>query len=204
MGKDRPAVWFPLALFGFALLALVVYSFAYASWFAWSPATGDPGRAGMVTAQATMVVTTASTSWGPGIPGGSGAWLVVNVAVFLGTLVFYAVRARRLGKPIRRRWLAALALGGPVAIVLLDFTAFWELRLESNTRGVLVAACGLLVLAWLERSRILLVVAALVALADAVLLNGVAGALLAAAIVFTGAFAALLQPAERHRGEWTG
>ena len=214
MGNDRAAVWFPLALFGFALLALAVYAFGYASWFSASSATGGydlvvPGQqlgtggvggTGLATAQVTMVGIAVSSSGGPGIPGGSGAWLVVNTVVFLGTLVFYAVRARRRGTPIRRRWLAALGLGGPVAIALLDFTAYWDLRLDSETRGALVAACGLLVLAWLERSRILLVVAALFVLADVVLLDGMVGALVAAAVVFAGAFTVLLRTPRRQLG----
>lgn len=213
MGNDRPAVWFPLALFGFALLGLAVYAFGEASWLSSSvPVSGfqfDTGGHSLGTggvggtgypAEATLVAIAASSSWGPGIPGGSGAWLVVNTVVFLGTLVFYAVRARRRGTPIRRRWLAALALGGPVAIALLDFTAYWDLRVESETRGALVAACGLLVLAWLERSRILLVVAALFVLADDVLLDGMVGALVAAAVVFAGAFAVLLWTPRRLPG----
>jgi hypothetical protein len=204
--------WFPLALLGFALLAMVGYSLGYGSWFAWTPldeihqqglGTGEVGGTGYATTQAVMFASTAArhaVSWGPGIHAESSAWLVVNIGVYLGTVVFYAVRSRRRGTPIRRRWLVALMLGGPVAILLLDLTAFWELRLDGDVRGPLLAACGLLVLAWLERSRLLLVVAVLFALADVVLVTGMAGALLAAAILFAGAFVTLLRTPRRLPG----
>jgi hypothetical protein len=83
-------------------------------------------------------------------------------------------------------------VGGALAILLIDLTAFWQFRMADDVRGPLLAACGLVLLAWFERSIVVLVVAGLFALVNVVVFGGAVGALVAAAIAFAGAFAALL------------
>lgn len=206
--------WFPLALLGFGLLAMVVFSVAAWPWFDYGPyssgawvsdlhgmgigGVGGTGYGGEPTASfatATQVTGDAwgsLVSWGPSVKYASTTWLLLNIGVFLGTVVFFAVRARRRGTPIRRWPLVGLLLGGPLVILLADLTVYWELKLDGDLRGPLMTTVGLLLLAWLERSRLVLVVAALFALVDVVVLSGVPGVLVAAAVVFAGAFAVLL------------
>ncbi len=198
--------WFPLALFGFGLLAMVGFTIGSSPLWDFGPysaadggfqlvtgnlqmGTGGVGGTGYVTAVAPASGWSPLWSWGPGIHAASTAWLVVNIGGYLGTLIHYARRDRRL----RGGRLVALVLGGPVAIVLVDLTVYGELKLDGDVRGPLLATVGLLGLAWLERSRLVLVVAVAFALADVVLLAGAAGALLGAAILFAGAFAVLLR-----------
>ncbi len=200
--------WFPLALFGFSLLAMVGVSLGQASWFAYAPFNtagsavqfltqnqqlGTGGVGGTAYSSSLTFVTqprgwSPMVRWGPGIHAAGTAWLVVNIAVYLGVVIHRAVR-----DGLQRRRLVALLLGGPVVIILLDFTLFWELKLDADVQGPLLATAGLLLLAWLERSRIVLLAAVLFALVEVVLLGGTAGALLAAAILFTAAFAVLLR-----------
>jgi hypothetical protein len=198
--------WFPLALLGFGLLAMVVFSVGYAQWFDYGPysaldgawqstglGTRDVSGATYATAERVSADNWGPfTTWGPHVKYASTTWLVLNIGVFLGTVVFFAVRARRRGTPIRRRTLVGLLLGGPLVILLADLTVFWELKLDGDLRGPLVTTAGLLLLAWIERSRLVLAVAVLFALVDVVVLGGVTGVLAAAAVVFAGAFAVLL------------
>lgn len=206
--------WFPLALLGFGLLAMVVFSVGYSQWFDYGPYSaadggwqstglGTGGVGG--TAYATAVRVSADTwgpvtTWGPNVKYASTTWLVLNIEMLLGTVVFFAVRARRRGKPIRTWTLVALLAGGPPAILLADLTLYWELKLDGDLRGPLMTTAGLLLLAWLERSRLVLAVAVLFALVDVVVLGGVTGVLAAAAVVFAGAFAVLLRTPRRPLG----
>ena len=213
--------WFPLALLGFGLLAIVVFSVGYSPWFDYGPysgawvsdfhgmgtggvgGTGYGGDAGMSFATAYQVAPDAwgsVVSWGPNVKYASTTWLVLNIGMFLGTVVFFAARARRRGSPIRTRLLVGLLLGGPPAILLADLTVLWELKLDGDLRGPLMTTAGLLLLAWLERSRLVLVVAALFPLAGVVVFGGVPGVLVAAAVVFAGAFAVLLWTPRRLPG----
>ena len=158
MGNERPRYWFPLALLGFAQLLVVAFGGMWSGgWFAYAPATGDRqfltqnlyavGDGGVFGS-----VNSVSFS---GL-GRNDGWLFAVFAVYLGTVLFYALRTKTM------RWwkVAAIALGGLVAIALADLVGYWEFDLDEDTRSAILLTIGLLLLAWLDRSVLVLAVAA--------------------------------------------
>lgn len=172
MGNERPRYWFPLALLGFAQLLVVALSVGTRrseGWFGYSPNN-------------TIVNITVS-----GV-GRNDNWLFAVLAVYLGTVLFYAFQA----KPVRWWKVAAIALGGLVAIVLADLVGYWELEMDGDTRSAILLTLGLILLAWLDRSVLVLVVAAVFVLCAVVLAQGQLALVLSSLVVLAGAFTALL------------
>ncbi len=196
MGNERPRYWFPLALLGFAQLAAVVADRGRSpdgGWFAYTPY--GTGAQWMTTEQwagsrayesALAISTEASTSR-------NDFWLFAVLAAFLGTVIWYAVRARRAGNGPRWWKVAALAVGGVAGVVLADLVVFWEIGLDGDLRTALLITVGLLVLAWWEQSKVPLILAALFGLAGWLVADGTNAMLLSAMAALTGAFAALVR-----------
>ncbi|MFI9453238.1 hypothetical protein [Amycolatopsis sp. NPDC052450] len=193
MGNERPRYWFPLALLGFAQLAVVALSYGGRGswgWFAYAPGTdqrhsyGYVGLYGVEMSRETAAVLDMPLSGA----GRNDGWLFAVLAVYLGTVLFYAFRAKTV------RWwkVAGIALGGLVAIVLADLVGYWELDMDGDARSAVLLTLGLAGLAWLERSVLVLVVAAAFVLCAVVLARGQLALVLSSLVVLAGAFAALL------------
>jgi len=98
MGNDRPRYWFPLALLGFAQLVVVALSFGgiwSGGWFAYTQGDGrqflTQNLYGIeMSREAALALDTTFSSLGR-----NDGWLVAVLAVYLCTVVFYAVRAWR-------------------------------------------------------------------------------------------------------------
>lgn len=191
MGNERPRYWFPLALLGFAQLLVVALSVGTRSswgWFAYAPAgeqqflTQNPYGVGSGGVFGSVNAVSFSGA------GRNDGWLFAVLAVYLGTVLFYALRTKTM------RWwkVAAIALGGLVAIVLADLVGYWELELDGDTRSAILLTLGLAGLAWLERSVLVLVVAAAFVLCAVVPAQGQLALVLSSLVVLAGAFAALL------------
>ncbi|SFW76736.1 hypothetical protein [Amycolatopsis australiensis] len=124
---------------------------------------------------------------------GSGpAWQIVLMAAFLAVIAWYAVTRR-----LRAKAVVALAAGVLVGVPVLDLTAFSQFGWDAATRGPLLATLGLAVVAWYERSPLVLAVA-VVAGAAAVVVADLPGALISATVLVAGAFAATLPGWGRH------
>ncbi|WP_101609381.1 hypothetical protein [Amycolatopsis sp. BJA-103] len=184
MGSERPRYWFPLALLGFAQLTVVALSVGT------SPvdytAYGNGGLFGSVhsvemSREAVSAVSVVGRSR-------MDDWLFAVFAVYLGTVLFYAFRSRRLP------WwkVLAIALGGLVAIVLADLVGYWELDMDGDARSAILVTLGLVLLAWLDRSVLVLVAAAAFVLCAVVLAQGQLALVLSSLVALAGAFAALL------------
>ncbi|UUV30644.1 hypothetical protein NQK81_38755 [Amycolatopsis roodepoortensis] len=200
MGNERPRYWFPLALLGFAQLLVVAFGGMWSGgWFAYAPAGerhsfGYVGLYGVEMSRANVAALDASFDIAAGRTDG---WLFAVLAVYLGTVLFYAFRTKTL------RWwkVAAIALGGLVAIVLADLVGYWEFDLDGDTRSAILLTLGLAGLAWLERSVLVLVVAAAFVLCAVVLAQGQLALVLSSLVVLAGAFAALLSRPKTAAGE---
>ena len=236
--------WFPLALLGFGLLALLGWDSVRTTedfgWFAYAPASAEPeiqqtltgvGFSAYNTA-APLLVTT---------PAQDLAWTVLITVCLVGTAAWYA---RRDGRSVRGH--VAVAVGGSAAIWIChviagiaDATAglgelvpsvglpllvlgvlagayFWlgprrraaavvsvvclgagiAVVLGAWSPGLLdpvLIACGLLALAWYERSRLVVVVAFLVLAALLVVPDGTLRILVPAVIALAAAIVALVR-----------
>ncbi|WET77482.1 hypothetical protein P3102_25780 [Amycolatopsis sp. QT-25] len=203
MGNERPRYWFPLALLGFAQLTVVALSFGgrwSGGWFAYAPAgeqrflTQDlyGVGSGEVFASFRGVEMSRENAAALDLPlsgvGRNDGWLFAVLAVYLGTVVFYTFRAKTV------RWwkVAAIAFGGLVGIVLADLVGYWELDMDGDARSAVLLTLGLAGLAWLERSVLVLVVAAAFVLCAVVLARGQLALVLSSLVALAGAFAALL------------
>ncbi|MGW5704335.1 hypothetical protein [Amycolatopsis japonica] len=185
MGNERPRYWFPLALLGFAQLIVVALSVGThrsEGWFAYVP-HGDGGMFGSVQSAGTPL-----TAVSAGAIGRMDNWLFAVFAVYLGSVLFYAFRTKTM------RWwkVAAIALGGLVAIALVDLVGYWEFDLDGDTRSAILLTIGLVLLAWLERSVLVLAVAAAFVLCAVVPAQGQLALVLSSLVALAGAFAALL------------
>ncbi|WP_073848525.1 hypothetical protein [Amycolatopsis sp. CB00013] len=185
MGNERPRYWFPLALLGFAQLAVVALSVGTRrseGWFAYVP-NGDGGMFGSVQNAGTPLTAVSS-----GAIGRMDNWLFAVFAVYLGTVLFYALRTKTMP------WwkVAAIAVGGLVAIALADLVGHWEFDLDGDTRSAILLTIGLVLLAWLERSVLVLVVAAAFVVCAVVPPQGQLALVLSSLVALAGAFAALL------------
>ncbi|OKJ91571.1 hypothetical protein AMK34_37350 [Amycolatopsis sp. CB00013] len=87
---------------------------------------------------------------------------------------------------------AAIAVGGLVAIALADLVGHWEFDLDGDTRSAILLTIGLVLLAWLERSVLVLVVAAAFVVCAVVPPQGQLALVLSSLVALAGAFAALL------------
>ncbi|MFJ8911777.1 hypothetical protein [Amycolatopsis sp. NPDC102389] len=185
MGNERPRYWFPLALLGFAQLAVVALSVGTRrpeGWFAYVP-YGNGGMFGSVQ-NAGEPLTAVS------VVGMSRMdnWLFAVFVVYLGTVLFYALRTKTMS------WwkVAGIALGGLIAIALADLVGYWEFEIDGDTRSAILLTLGLVLLAWLERSVLVLVVAAAFGLCAVVPAQGQLALVLSSLVALAGAFAALL------------
>jgi hypothetical protein len=196
MGNERPRYWFPLALLGFAQLVVVVFSLGAdrsGGWFAYAPYaergySGYVGLYGVEMSSANAIALDASFDLSR-----NDGWLFAVLAVYLGTVIWYAVRARRAGNGMRWWKVLAIALGGLIGIALADLVGYWELKMDGDARSAVLLTLGLVLLAWLERSALVLVVAALFVLCAVVLTQGLQALLLSSVVALAGAFAALLR-----------
>ncbi len=146
MGNERPRYWFPLALLGFAQLAVAAFSGGSAG-FAHPPEQvyGTGGMYGTALEMSSAYRTSLDISFSG--PGRNDGWLGVALVVYLGTVVFYAVRARRAGDGPRWWKVLAIALGGLAGIVLADLVGYWELDMAGDTRTAVLLTLGLVLLA---------------------------------------------------------
>jgi len=190
MGNERPRYWFPLALLGFAQLVVVASSVGTGppgGWFAYAPNPGPGLYQGLYGVEMSRETATALDLSFSGI-GRNDGWLFAVLAVYLGTVLFYAFRTKTM------RWwkVAAIAVGGLVAILLADLVGFWEFEIEGDARSAVMLTLGLVALAWLDRSVLVLVVAAAFVLCSVVLAQGQLALVLSSLVALAGAFAALL------------
>ncbi|MFD5245767.1 hypothetical protein ACFWIW_14540 [Amycolatopsis sp. NPDC058340] len=198
MGNERPRYWFPLALLGFAQLAVVALSVGTRrseGWVAYVP-NGGGGVFGSVRGAGEPLTAVSVVGMSR-----MDNWLFAVFVVYLGTVLFYALRAKSM------RWwkVAGIALGGLIAIALADLVGYWELGLDGDTRSALLLTLGLVLLAWLERSVLVLVVAVAFVLCAVVPAQGQLALVLSSLVVLAGAFAALLnRPKGRpEHAQWT-
>jgi hypothetical protein len=160
----RHAYWFPLVVFGLLTCASAPLYISAVSY----PHPGD--------AAALTVVLPAPTLLGGEQLGLNGLylgwyWVIALVAGYLATLFWYRRHGRRAGVQTPARGfvitgitLACLAFLGPLLAVELPFRS-WQALMPAGdlwirgTFAFLIAAVGLWVLAWAERSRALAVIA---------------------------------------------
>lgn len=210
MGNERPRYWFPLALLGFAQLVAVGLSLAGSrseAWFAYAPCgdrqcstglfaerdySGFQSLYGVEMSRANALALDASFD----DVGRNDGWLFAVLAVYLGTVVWYAVRARRAENGMRWWKVLAIAVGGLIGIVLADLVAFWELEMPGDLRSASLLVVGLVLLAWLEHSRLVLVVAVLFALVSMGFTDALPAMVLSSVVALAGAFAVLLRRPE--------
>jgi hypothetical protein len=205
MGKV-PRYAFPLALLGFAELALTGVQLATAqnrpvSYDVAVAVKGDPGEVPFVTSGPGSVHAYSQPPLVPAtsVPAGfapSNSWLIMLALVVAAVLAGYAVAARRAGTPYRTGRFVLVLVGGMLAVPLLDLLAFTQFGLPSAMRGPALAALGLLLLAWYERSVFVAVVSVLFAMLAAVLMPSLAGVVLSGAVLLAAAFAAVAGPAK--------
>lgn len=124
------------------------------------------------------------------VPSARLGWLAGLVCVVLAVAAWY----RRELRPSRPGRYLLGTLGALAAVPLLDLAGALQLGLGGDVRGALLATLGLLVLAGYERSWFLAAVAGVFALVATLFLPPVAGALVAAGVLFAAAFAVLLRP----------
>ncbi|GAB1512435.1 hypothetical protein [Actinophytocola sp. KF-1] len=112
----RDGYWFPLALLGFGLLVLLgwgsVTTAEDVGWFAYAPAADVQNSHALVgvgfssgNTVAPLLVTSPVRDW---------AWTVLITVCLVGSVVWYAVRDRRAGRPVRGH--VAVAVGGTAAV----------------------------------------------------------------------------------------
>lgn len=207
-----PRYAFPLALLGFAELVLIGVQLAstpdlhrpYDVAVAVQGASGETARlVPFVTSgsgetaqifsqpQPPLVATSMPAAFAP-----SNSWLMMLALVVAAVLAGYAFAARRAGTPYRTGRFALVLVGGVLAVPLLDLLAFAQFGLTAGVRGPALAALGLLLLAWHERSVFVAVVSVLFAVLAAVLLPSLAGVVLSGAVLLAAAFAAVAGPAK--------
>ncbi|WP_329063810.1 hypothetical protein [Amycolatopsis sp. NBC_01480] len=206
MGKV-PRYAFPLALLGFAELAVtgvqlataqnrpVSYDVAVAvkgdAGFTTQQLVGGPGSVHAYSQPPLVPATSVPAGFAP-----SNSWLIMLALVVAAVLAGYAVAAPRAGTPYRTGRFVLVLVGGVLAVPLLDLLAFTQFGLPSAMRGPALAALGLLLLAWYERSVFVAVVSVLFAVLAAVLMPSPAGVVLSGAVLLAAAFAAVAGPAK--------
>ncbi|MEV6825853.1 hypothetical protein [Amycolatopsis sp. NPDC051102] len=192
MGRG-PRYWFPLALLGFAEIAL-----AAAQLFSGRSRAESESANLLLRPAVPAGATEYSRAYllplddfhtaGSGLPPGP-LWLAALGVVLVGTAVWYGL-ARR---PARAGRYVLGTAGALLAVPLLDLVGWWQFRLGDGLRGPLLATLGLLILAAYERSRFVLLTTAAFALVAVVLSADTAGVLVSAAILLAAAFVALLR-----------
>jgi hypothetical protein len=192
MGRG-PRFWFPLALLGFAEIALAAVQLVarrsraeseYANLFgpySLPPGVTEHSQAFRLPLDDFHVVES-------GLPVGP-AWLVALGVVLAGTAVWYALALR----PVRTGRFVLGTVAALLAVPLLDLVGSWQFRLDDGLRGPLLATLGLLVLAGYERSLFLLATTVAFVLVAVVFSADMAGVLISASILLAAAFIALLR-----------
>ncbi|MFD8491645.1 hypothetical protein [Amycolatopsis sp. NPDC059657] len=182
--------WFPLALLGFAQIAMAALSDAGAGWFESTPFAYTDQTYGHLKAFVSSEAYEASLnlSFDRGV---TRFWPYLMAVVFLATVVWYAVKAHRAGTPYPLPRTLGIAFGGLVAIAVAEFVSYSGFGLSAHLRDPVIVTAGLLVLVWLERSVLLLVVTGLFLLTASLFTPGLAGLLIPAVVVLAGAFVAL-------------
>jgi hypothetical protein len=184
--------WFPLAALGFAQLVMVAVDLV--------PDKPAPLAAGYRLSQDLHGLGTGGTTVGERIsitavaadvvPSATLGWLTALACVVLAVAAWYWRELR----PARPGRFLLGTLGALAAVPLLDLVGALQFGLDGDVRGPLLAALGLLLLAGYERSWLPAAVAGVFALVTTVFLPPMAGALVAAAVLFAAAFAVLLRP----------
>jgi len=192
MGRG-PRFWFPLALLGFAEIALAAVQLlsrrsqaeAQSANLLLGPVV-PPGATeysrGYFLSQGDF------HAWGAGLPAET-AWLIALGVVVAGAAVWYAIALR----PARTGRFVLGAIAALLAVPLLDLVGSWQFRIGDGLRGPLLATLGLLILAAYERSRFVLLTTVAFALVAVVLSADMAGVLGSAMILLAAAFVALLR-----------
>ena len=195
MGRSR-RYWFPLAALGFAQLVMAVVALVPET-----PAAGDVVYAhAYQLPQGLSGLGTGGAGWYPtdaygmrSVPAAALGWLASLACVVLAVAGWYWLNLRRAGTPPRPVRFVLGTLGALVAVPLLDLVGAVELRMSGDTRGPLLAALGLLVLAAYERSWPVFAVTVAFTLVSVLLPTPVTGALTAASVLLAAAFAVLLR-----------
>ncbi|MEC3977698.1 hypothetical protein [Amycolatopsis sp. H20-H5] len=183
MGSARPRYWFPLALLGFVQLILAVVSVAGAS-LLYSPAPSllrdlqEPS--GQFFDEAAHYD---SVPWDV-----SDYWPFAMALLWMATAGWYTYRAKTgYGRAL------AVTAGGILAIAVVEFVSYSGFGLPDALRDPLLVTAGLLLLAWLDRSVLVLAVAAGFLVAALLSPGRLAELLIPVMVVFAGAFAAVLK-----------
>ncbi|WP_326951873.1 hypothetical protein [Amycolatopsis sp. NBC_01286] len=187
--------WIPLALLGFAELVLVTAELFHRSAVTAEltarlpPATaGYVGLFGLtIDGYGTKARFLSLDDTVVAYTGGAGpAWQYALIAAFLAVVISYAVAGG-----LRARTVVMSIVGVVLAVPVLDLLLFSRFGLDAATRGPLLATLGLALVAWYERSPLVLAVA-VAAGAVAVVIADLPGALISATVLVAGAFAATL------------
>jgi hypothetical protein len=191
--------WVPLALLGFAELILAAVRLAAAESASAAGGEfvnlsvvpmdrvhvdyfGDAAGGQQFLSQDPLPAPTFTTALG---------WPIALAVVVAVVIVGYA----RAGTTPRAGRLAAVLMGGVLAVPVLDLVAYAQFGLAAEVRGPVLAALGLVVLAWYERSLFTLAVTVVFVLV-AVVLPGLAGVVSSAVVLLVAAFAAVAGPAK--------
>ncbi|WP_326951423.1 hypothetical protein OG439_23160 [Amycolatopsis sp. NBC_01307] len=155
--------WIPLALLGFAELVLVTAELFHRSAVTAEltarlpPATaGYVGLFGLtIDGYGTKARFLSLDDTVVAYAGGAGpAWQYALIAAFLAMVVSYAVAGG-----LRARTVVASIVAVVLAVPVLDLLLFSRFGLDAATRGPLLATLGLALVAWYERSPLVLAMA---------------------------------------------
>ncbi|MCR6486786.1 hypothetical protein M8542_28555 [Amycolatopsis sp. OK19-0408] len=177
--------WLPLAALGFALLVMVAVEL---------PPRTTPVEGTGYPPDGELHAVAISVGGAGSVAPATLGWPVALACVVLAVAGWYWSGLRRAGTPPRTGRFLLGTCGALLAVPVLDLGGLLQLRLDGDVRGPLIATLGLLLLAGYERSRFLAAVAVLFPLVTVVFLPPVAGALVAAGLLFAAAFGVLLRP----------
>ncbi|WP_157358200.1 hypothetical protein [Amycolatopsis alba] len=194
MGNERPRYWFPLALLGFAQLAVVASSVGtgrYEGRAGYAPyGTGGLYGVGPGVEMSRESNTAIAVAFGD--VGRMDAWFFAVFVIYAGTALYYTLRMRREGRVVPWWVVLVTVVGGLAIIALADLSGLAKLDMPGDVRTAVLLTVGLALLAWLESSVLVLVVTAAYVLCAVVLAQGQLALLLSSLVALAGAFAALL------------
>lgn len=146
--------WFPLVLLGFGLLTLLAHDNLRTrddvGWFAYAPATPGNGTQFTAILEPGAAYYNSPLPFDVGISTRDWTWTVLIAVTLVGTVAWYAVRARRAGRSVRGHVAVAVAVGGVVAVLACHFVAGFADAVSGEgelVRSVALPLAGLGVLA---------------------------------------------------------